>query len=668
MAYSMRILRKLRGKKLPLTIMFLLISTSLLFVELTKYSQQKLMSQMNVEVTDKPKGGDRNRHHIENNRNNNNNDRDEINKDRKIIIFPSWTPLNSVEIKSYYTDYLNLKLPANENYIITKHDPERDGVAQTTKVEEGEGAGIKDMDGFKKYRGEVFKLGNNKASCSALSQYISFETSLKKNLNSNLTDVIVNFMDSKSDYFLELLPFLTEVPEQLAKGTISEHWFQMVGNSVYLKEYGVHLMVSRIMYSPLGSKNEPLFSFAYAQIFNRNWEELKNVELIVPDNINESTKMISYPGILSIPIHHDYREVKDSYFGPEDPRVIVVRNSEGFEEPLIIYNAFHRKITDVEQTIEGYKNVRYDYFRSMFMSYLWLVQLGKRNIEETDDMEWRVYLKTKEIRVVDTPRESKEKNWTPMISYMERQLHKFDRFIYFVYKWSDLQVLKCSLDEGLCQVVYKLPPKPQKQKEGENIEVFDEEVGALRGGTPMINIRDLNIPGVNKKLLSDKEIWIGFPRAHLTMCDCSNHMYRPNLAIITKTGSHFRISHISSFMSFNVELIGWYPGQNKLCDPNVQSVFIPNGISEWVFDEGSDLMTLTFSLSDITIDMIQVRGLMTALMDEKLGIFSGGTGDDVGFNNVNINCALDSSRNYCNLMDQLDGGEMRQVKEFVDTS
>ena len=664
MAFSMRIFRKFRGKRLPLTIMFLLICTCFLFVEMTKYSQQRLISKMNIEVADKPNHKEHN--HIENNRNNNNNNYNnykdingaEINRDQKIIIFPQWTPLNEAEIKGYYTDYLDLKLPENNNYLIRKHYPENDEHAK-----EQSGTWIKDKKGFSKYRGEVFIAGNDKASCSSLSRYISFEVSSKQNFNSNLTDIVINFMDSNSDYFLEMQPFLVDVPRQIETKTIDDHWFQMVGSSVYLKEYGVHLMVSRIMYSPLGSQNEPLFSFAYAQIFDKDWQELKNVELIVPDKTNDSMKMISYPGILSIPVHHDYREVKDSYFGPEDPRLILIRNDEGFEEPLMIYNAFHRKITGVDETIDGYKNVKYQYFRSMFMSNLWRSQSGKRNIEETDDMEWRVYLNTKEIRVVDVPRESKEKNWTPMISNTERQLYKFDRFIYFVYKWSDLQVLKCSLDEGFCQFVFKLPSKPKKP----NIDQ-DEEIGALRGGTPMVNIRDLNIPGINKKLPTDKEIWIGFPRAHLTDCRCSNHMYRPNLAVITKKGSHFKINHISSFMSFNVQLIGWYPEQKELCDPNIQSVFIPNGISDWVFDDESDLMTLTFSLSDVTIDMIQIRGLMTALLNDKLGILESGDDNTVGFNNVNINCALDSSKNYCDLMGQLLGEEIRQTKQWVNDS
>lgn len=656
MAFSMRILRKFRGKRLPLTIMFLLICTSFLFIETTKYGEQQLISQMNLEVTDKPNHEKHN--HIENNRNHNNQNGVEVNNYKKIIIFPHWTPLNNKEIKNYYTDYLDLKLPPDGNYIIGKHDSE---INQQDKLL---GSWINEKRGFSKYRGEIFKSGNDKEACSTISSYINFEVTPKQNFNSNLTDVVKDFMDSKSDYFLELQPFLKEVPEQIEKGTINDHWFQMVGSSVFLKEYGVHLMISRIMYSPLGSKNEPLFSFAYAQIFNTNWEELKNVELIVPDNTNESMKMVSYPGILSIPIHHDYREVKKSYFGPEDPRLVLVKNDEGYEEPLIVFNAFHRKISSIDETIDGYKNVKYQYFRSMFMSFLWKSQSGKRNIEESDDMEWRVYLKTKEIRVIDTPRESTEKNWTPMISHIERQLHKFDRFIYFVYKWSDLRVLKCSLDEGFCQFVYKLPSKAQKSKDSDK----DDEIGALRGGTPMINIRDLNIPEINKRLPSGKEIWIGFPRAHLTNCGCSNHMYRPNLAVISKTGTNFKISHISSFMSFNVELIGWYPNQEKLCDPNIQSVFIPNGISEWVFDGETDLMTLTFSLSDVTVDMIQIRGLLKALMDEKLDIFEGGEISKVGFNNRNIDCALDSSKNYCNLMHQLLGDETRESKQWAESS
>ena len=69
------------------------------------------------------------------------------------------------------------------------------------------GSWINEKRGFSKYRGEIFKSGNDKEACSTISSYINFEVTPKQNFNSNLTDVVKDFMDSKSDYFLELQPF-----------------------------------------------------------------------------------------------------------------------------------------------------------------------------------------------------------------------------------------------------------------------------------------------------------------------------------------------------------------------------------------------------------------------------------------------------------------------------
>ena len=76
---------KVSGKRLPLTIMFLLICTSFLFIETTKYGEQQLISQMNLEVTDKPNHEKHN--HIENNRNHNNQNGVEVNNYKKLLSF-----------------------------------------------------------------------------------------------------------------------------------------------------------------------------------------------------------------------------------------------------------------------------------------------------------------------------------------------------------------------------------------------------------------------------------------------------------------------------------------------------------------------------------------------------------------------------------------------------
>ena len=43
-------------------------------------------------------------------------------------------------------------------------------------------------------------------------------------------------------------------------------------------------MISRIAYSPHGVKNQPVVSLTYGQLFDRNWNEVKNINLLVPSN------------------------------------------------------------------------------------------------------------------------------------------------------------------------------------------------------------------------------------------------------------------------------------------------------------------------------------------------------------------------------------------------
>ena len=56
-----------------------------LFIETTKYGEQQLISQMNLEVTDKPNHEKHN--HIENNRNHNNQNGVEVNNYKKLLSF-----------------------------------------------------------------------------------------------------------------------------------------------------------------------------------------------------------------------------------------------------------------------------------------------------------------------------------------------------------------------------------------------------------------------------------------------------------------------------------------------------------------------------------------------------------------------------------------------------
>lgn len=76
--------------------------------------------------------------------------------------------------------------------------------------------------------------------------------------------------------------FKGDLKKQLQEETVDQHWYKFAGTSVWLQQYGVHFMISRILYSPSGRKNDPVMSLIFAQVYNERWEEFEEVELVVP--------------------------------------------------------------------------------------------------------------------------------------------------------------------------------------------------------------------------------------------------------------------------------------------------------------------------------------------------------------------------------------------------
>lgn len=71
---------------------------------------------------------------------------------------------------------------------------------------------------------------------------------------------------------------------QLEDHSVEKFWFRLSGSSVWLEQYGMYFTDSRVLYSPRGIRNQSILNLGYIQIFNERWEELEDVELIVPTN------------------------------------------------------------------------------------------------------------------------------------------------------------------------------------------------------------------------------------------------------------------------------------------------------------------------------------------------------------------------------------------------
>lgn len=482
-------------------------------------------------------------------------------------------------------------------------------------------------------------------------------------LDASLVKVLMDFLEQYKSipYYREIAPFfIDQLKLQLEHNVVDHYWYRLAGSSVWLEQYQAHFMISRILYSPDGQRNKPSISLTYGQLFDKNWKELTNTKIIVPSNDvpenpdnssgneekkgNMSFKILLFPYFLPIPFYHDYNDHSGFYHGIEDPRMILVKNKNGYEEPLIIFNSCHRKYGYYDDDFDERILVRAKYYRSMFLCWPWQFQKGKSNVNGFSNKHYdnRLYNKVVELKLKNLERQITQKNWTPFIDIEVRK--EYDEYLYFIYRWSNLEVLKCDLiyNTGVCSFSYRFDQKLSTSN----------KVGPFRGGTQLENINQLLGEKAKDFISEGRQVWLGFARAHIDSCGCGSSMYRPNLVVLIKDSlpgqlPKYKLTHISSSLSLDVPVVGFdlLQPQNLCNGPNV---LIPNGISSWdiTFENGilEDYTTLSLSISDYTVHRINLRGILQQLFlqfDFKQLI------DDLKFNNDNIVCALQLAFEFC---------------------
>ncbi|EGW33509.1 uncharacterized protein SPAPADRAFT_66466 [Spathaspora passalidarum NRRL Y-27907] len=570
-----------------------------------------------------------------------------VDEPQKLILFPRYFPSQfDSELQEYYSKVLGLALPQTEYKILRYENSLLHAHEQSLKSAIEANYTLQETNLFN----SLSQI--NEPHCSSLNDTISFEVSEPFNFDTDLYKIVNKVLNS--EHLKENRGF-NNIRNQIKAKTINKHWFRFVGNSVYLEDYGVHLMVSRVSYTPSGRKERAFFSFSYAQIFDEAWNEITDIELIVPtnnlnsDDTSQAYMSIKYPSIVPIPTYKS----RTLYKGPEDPRVILVKSRNGYMEPVIIFNAYGQVLNPDTEKIE-YKLKRY-----MFLSWLWQTQQGKLIPSESRDSAKLVYCKTVSLKHLE--KFAMEKNWTPMLSFIERQEAGHDINIYIVYRWSKLEILKCSLEDIQdgniqCNSVFQVGKT--------------SPVGRFRGGTSMVNINMLldsqrkQVPQLNSiidHIPKGREIWFGFARAHLEECGCGESMYRPNIVVLVKDQGKFKITHVSPFVSLNIPMLPWDTTKpNTLCLG--RSVVIPNGISQWMIAQDQygkldDYLTLAISRADVTVDLIHIRGLFSQVLNLEHSVFkdsniSRNKGIDI------VECALDGSKEFCKAF-----GEEREMIE-----
>ncbi|RCK64431.1 Beta-mannosyltransferase 1 [Candida viswanathii] len=565
--------------------------------------------------------------------------------EKRTIIFPSSFPLSNREIVDMYVHDLEEAL-----------DPE--DLIFKNKLSHR----LPNDLSFSKQEMELFSSNSESLDedhCGDLSSKISVEATPAMNKNADLRKVLTRFMTDNGTYYNELKPFFPDLEKELREDTIDKHWYQLIGSSVWLKQYGVHLMVSRIVYT-VKDQGTVQYSLTYLQVFDRNWKELDNVELVIPTD-EGSFKTVSYPSFAPMPVYHNANQISQRYYGVEDPRIQLITNSLGHEEPIILYNSHHRKISETEFENDTEGMVKFRTYRSIFIGWLWRTQRGKSNLEELPIKDQQInsmeYIKVKELLRPNNERKGQEKNWAMFFNNQERLQYGYDNYIYFVYQFKNLKILKCP--------IYEDEPCSWEFEANEYMGA-----GELHGGSELINVNTIleqyNYPELESlldRIPEGRELWIGFARAVIRKCGCGPKMYRPNLVVLMKDNNRYKFAYISSFAELGIEILPWSENTG-LCDGT--NLIIPNGISSWTIEKEDeklvDYMAFTISRRDATVDVVYLRGLLNALLlDQTRPKLL--DGEQLGFtSSVPAACALKASEKFCKVYGA-NVGMLKKVEE-----
>ena len=480
----------------------------------------------------------------------------------------------------------------------------------------------------------------------------------------NMVETLIRQLKNE-DALKDLAGFFEgKLPQMVKEGSVRKHFYKFAGTSVWMPEHGVHLMVSRVLFSRRGIKWNPQISLLYAQVFDENWQEMTNVELVVNTMTPEGKREyqnLKFPQFLPIPFYHNSDFTKRRWYGPEDTRIMMVQNEMGKQEPIIIFNSDQRNykeqkfVKDLAQLKPDQKEeelpnditmqVSYEMHRSIFVGWPFRYQLGKTNTDGIADERFDnvKYNKVAELRINGEARKKIEKNWTPFVDPMERTSDG-DNHLYIIYKWDNLEVLKCQLvlkdnDLGKCDFVYKDPSEAKD----------NAKIGPVRGGTEIISLST-----IDAKNPQYQRTWVGFLRAHINHCGCGRSMYRPNFYILRRDpdSSTFNVIYLSSSIAFDIPVVGWRKHEVQCAkrDPNV---LIPNGISSWQMDteRDVDVLSLTLSVADEDNRLLHIYGIKE-LIDELLANYEN-MASNSGESNVNLgneilmDCAVEASKQFC---------------------
>ncbi|CCH60514.1 hypothetical protein TBLA_0C07230 [Henningerozyma blattae CBS 6284] len=400
------------------------------------------------------------------------------------------------------------------------------------------------------------------------------------------------------------------------KEIMEKRWFRFGASSIWLESEQCYITVSRIVFSRAEEKSNPDVSLIRAQAFDKDWNEiqgkripkvdlptLKDVEnelnlidkefglnnecdKLSKDSVAYDNCMVShaqtfledqkrrdafinryfvtYPTVYSFPF-----KTNGKLQGPEDARIIL-RKTDTLEEPMVFFNM---------DTDHGRK----------FFTYM-----PHRFINPLIEFDIKVH-GTHDV----------EKNWAPFFHEDDtKTISLLSRgFIHFVYSFSPFEVIKCSLNDGMCEKVFEKKTLALSNK---------NNFGGMRGGTQIVQLPSI-IPKV-----TGKQMWLGIAKSHIENCGCGRHFYRPMLSLFVESNGIYHQELIVPSMDLNSEILNWKE-DGKACD--YKNVMSPNSIAAWEVlgqdpktKKFDDYLVFTYSESDILSKVITIRGILDYIL------------------------------------------------------
>lgn len=428
-----------------------------------------------------------------------------------------------------------------------------------------------------------------------------------KHLFDNLTEVAESQDSHPMVVYREDLEAIKKT--NLSKA-VEKSWTRLSGSSVWLQEYGIFLTVTRVIFYNGGSRFAPPISFLRSQVYDAEWNHLDK------HTIKWQGNEITFPMVHEVGA--DY-EKGGCFYGPEDPRIIIEEGVKG-AEPVIVFNMVTKKS---------------DWRRAM-----WIFRPFSRHAQM--------------LTIRGQERGNVEKNWAPL--FLSSPVHSSkgprlpSQHIHLVYHFSPLRVLYCDLRTGDCDMAFT-----QTVHDGFKTSHSGDQA-RMRGGT---NFVPMPLRGIAAS--APMYAWVAFPRTNIDAgCDGSG-VYRPMLTVLVNIGSQFFLSYVSAPMDFGGAAFTTNTDEDG-CDTG--RILIANSVARWDHSGSQDVMTVTLSVDDSTVQVIRLTGILPYLegqswMEELLAEDDLGVASENYLRNMEFSaaandvqhCAVEAATNYTKIIE-----------------